>query len=1022
MNASETEAPTTDVLPSYTLFQMKTSFLPRVLPFASIRRPALYASPRLRGPISAWTICMLSLLAQISIRSSRGESSESMAVDTIMTSLQGWQVNLSGSDCSPPAPAYHARDFQRKIESNSDKIFEFRIRFTGSVPNVMDHSGQRFVSFHGATVFAIPYGSQGSVNCAMRSFDTTITVFIGGDGDPSPVFSLNSQGYQINNMWARIESLQFLGSFSPCDFSCPSSSSFGVMCNRYGVRPQVKNSSVDWTLPWGLSGATMASESHRGLITLKHVLPTNVLSKRLGLDYQCWPNSTCDVIRSTNAAGPALRQIRGTEGLADINDNPTNAHKFHIRCFAPTNVLNKVAGLWETTNAPYVTFTFWNPAENNTNFTRLLIIEDKAGLLTTNDFQWVSTNSAWTLFTGNNAARDRKALSTNAGVVTETRDLAAGNAQALQEVRRFGSFGFGQPIIEHTLAPGATNEIKKTWTYITNAAESAYGQIREARLPGGGWENFQHDSAGRLSRVLRPFAGQGPTDDTNLCRAVYFDYAPLAGSTDSGNDTNRARTTVECLLGKEVARYYLVLLDDEERQIRCQTPGALYTASNNLVTVTRRYTSGAFSNLLHSVRRPDGTMELYLYATNSTYRTNTVMIGQPNSGGATVTNGTRTVTVLGMAGETISETVSDIASGIVLEQQVFSNFDELHRARRVTHLDGTTTEVAYSCCGAESTTDRDGATTTYSYDSLGRIQSEERLGLLTVYGYDASGRILSKTRYGTNAAPIYLERNGYDLAGRLIAVTNAVGHVTRTDYYVDSNGHSVVATLLPGGGTRIETRFGDGQLASLVGTSVAPVRYEYGVAQDGLVWRSYIKEIRLDAGYEDTPEVRTNFVDMLGNTYKTIYADGTYEVTSYNNVGQMTRQRDPDGLITRFGYNSLGEREYSATDVAPSGAEVIDFAWDRISRTFSEVTTNSAGVPVRRSLTYGWLTNGSTNGTLLTTSETSTDGLRGWNSSFGLTNTTVTAYATNGLRYSTNTAPDGSKTITTFRYGLSGAE
>ena len=50
--------------------------------------------------------------------------------------------------------------------------------------------------------------------------------------------------------------------------------------------------------------------------------------------------------------------------------------------------------------------------------------------------------------------------------------------------------------------------------------------------------------------------------------------------------------------------------------------------------------------------------------------------------------------------------------------------------------------------------------------------------------------------------------------------------------------------------------------------------------------------------------------------------------------------------------------------------------------------------------------------------ETSVDGLKSWNVSYGLTNLSQTVFGANGFRYVTNTAPDGSFAVATYQYGL----
>jgi RHS repeat-associated protein len=101
--------------------------------------------------------------------------------------------------------------------------------------------------------------------------------------------------------------------------------------------------------------------------------------------------------------------------------------------------------------------------------------------------------------------------------------------------------------------------------------------------------------------------------------------------------------------------------------------------------------------------------------------------------------------------------------------------------------------------------------------------------------------------------------------------------------------------------------------------------------------------------------------------------------------------------------------------------DTIDFAGnDRITWTTNYVTTNT-DTAVRRAETYVWNTAGTDVSNLVSTVETSVDGLRTWNilwnAGAGVTNQSQTAYAGDCNRYVTNTAPDGSYTLTAYSYG-----
>ncbi len=148
----------------------------------------------------------------------------------------------------------------------------------------------------------------------------------------------------------------------------------------------------------------------------------------------------------------------------------------------------------------------------------------------------------------------------------------------------------------------------------------------------------------------------------------------------------------------------------------------------------------------------------------------------------------------------------------------------------------------------------------------------------------------------------------------------------------------------------------------------------------------------------------------------TNFADEPY----YNALGQLTNQTDPDGVITLYAYNPKGERVYSAVDLNQNLS--IDFSGtDRITFTTNDVAADN-GTNVQRTQAYVWSTSANSSN-LISTTETSTDGLKTWNtvwnSGAGVTSKSQTVYNfSSGYRYLTNTAPDGSFTVSAYQYGL----
>ena len=160
-----------------------------------------------------------------------------------------------------------------------------------------------------------------------------------------------------------------------------------------------------------------------------------------------------------------------------------------------------------------------------------------------------------------------------------------------------------------------------------------------------------------------------------------------------------------------------------------------------------------------------------------------------------------------------------------------------------------------------------------------------------------------------------------------------------------------------------------------------PVRYTNSVELESGTNRFFTQEIKLDVSGNDTIEWIKTYFDALKRPYKTVYANSTtnypFSQSFYNSQGQLSKQVDPDGVITLFQYNPKGELAYAALDTNRDGT--INFAGnDRITWTTNYVTTNN-GTTIRRTQNYVWPTGGTDASNLVSTVETSADGLRTWN-------------------------------------------
>ena len=701
-------------------------------------------------------------------------------------------------------------------------------------------------------------------------------------------------------------------------------------------------------------------------------------------------------------SGNVLRQVKIPQGLADVVwFSPTNPVVVEIKFYA--NPGTQVGGFYQPVGAAFARLRFENPGQNTafvhmTNLTASPPVVFLAG--------WSGSDNGWGV-TSPGERSEVSGSSTANGFRTETltyRDL--NSVIQFKEVNVYQQFGspLGDLLVTNKVGPDSAPLVTR-WTYYTNAATdgASYGQLKEVVRPDGAWERYEYTN-GRPAKVVSVFTNASAGAAESASRVTLLSYVPVDASDSGLLDTNSPRTTIEYLLGAEVARSYRIITPGQVVEIQCQTPGATPTAADNLFRTNKTYSVSGFDGIVESSSAPDGTIQIRFQPTprENVWLTNVVMAGAPGTNANTVGDGTRTVIISNPNGQTVRVESSDIATGIVLSRQSYGYPDAFSLSTSVTNLNGTVTFSAYDCCGLQSTTDADGVTTTLTYDGLHRTKDTTRLGITSRYLYDAAGNVRTNLRVGTDASTHVLSRATFDLAGRQTSSTDAMTNTTFFTNVMLSLGSSNY-TLFPDTGTRIEVLAADGSLLLVTGTAAYPARHEYGVESDGGTPRRFTREIKLDRNGNDTPEWTKTYFDLLGRTYKTVFPDNAIALTAYNSRGQVSKQIDPDLVTTSFSYDALGDLAYTTNGP------------DRVVHTADSVTVNAGGVPVRRFVIRqlddagAWITNRIT--------ESSMDGLRSWDITFGVTNTSISAYGPTNTRSTTLSAPDGTQTVQSYQNG-----
>jgi RHS repeat-associated protein len=696
--------------------------------------------------------------------------------------------------------------------------------------------------------------------------------------------------------------------------------------------------------------------------------------------------------------------------------------KYSISIYSPASVPGQKDGdgFYIFEGAPIAVITIENPDTTGAT-TNKVRVTDGDGFVS--DYEW-KTNG-WELVQGGGLRSQYKTTVVSNDLRTTTVQVSGTNGLLSCHTRQYQTYAFGERLVQEVKG---TNAQCRTnfFEYYTNLSASTTGLLKQAIYQNGNWEAFEYHPTNRFkTNAIYGFLNEGPTTNLSLVRTIAYAYGTNAapGAGDSGRRrAPEARCVVESIQGHEVSRRYRLVFPAEEKDIQCVTPAAVWNDANNLVTTTIWYTNNPNANRVKSIEHPDGTMEIFQYGfyTNlagEIFRTNIMCVGAPDSNKSSIVDGTRKTIVLGGVGQRLSRTVTDIASTNILAQEVYSEFDTNNRPRKTTYLDGTSTwtEYGYGCCGYTTYTNREGTMSINYLDALKRRAAARKDGITVTNAMDAAGRVVQTTRIGTNGTQVIQAMYGYDSLGNQTAMTNALAKITQYSEII-SNYQRIRTTTYPDGGTRVETYYRDGQLAKVTGTAAHPVRYEYGVVQPGV---RFTKEIKLDSNGNDTSEVVSNFFDMLGRSYKTVYADGATRQTFFNIKGQMVKQVDADGVTTLYAYNSKGELEVTATDMNRNGE--IDYGGtngtDRIRQNVKSVTMlNGVNVAVGRA--FAWITNNSAVSNLVSESRASTDGRRSWTISHSvLTNYSETACPGSGYRYVTNVAPDVSVAINQYLNG-----
>ncbi|HEV7767942.1 MAG TPA: DUF6531 domain-containing protein, partial [Thermoanaerobaculia bacterium] len=277
-------------------------------------------------------------------------------------------------------------------------------------------------------------------------------------------------------------------------------------------------------------------------------------------------------------------------------------------------------------------------------------------------------------------------------------------------------------------------------------------------------------------------------------------------------------------------------------------------------------------------------------------------------------------------------------------------YDAEGRALSVRDPLGNTTRTTYDIAGNVLTKmDARGNTTRYEYDAVGRITKMiDANGGVWTYGYCASMGGSSCSSCGGGGGSSFCEltdpnghmvKQDFDKMGRVIAVTDSLGHKSETIY--DTAGRKTLEKDANGNATA----FGydsAGRLTDVTEASGAVTRYTYDkngnkLTQkdaNGNTW-SFKYDLLNRLVEEADPLVRktTYAYDALGNL-KTKTDAKNQTVTYTYAVRRLTRAAHADGRVDTFTYDAQGRR----TGASNSFANFI-YTFDALNRLTSKHNT-----------------------------------------------------------------------------------
>lgn len=554
------------------------------------------------------------------------------------------------------------------------------------------------------------------------------------------------------------------------------------------------------------------------------------------------------------------------------------------------------------------------------------------------------------------------------------------------------TFAWGSELIYEIVGSGSANPLTTYYAYHGDPSlVGNYSKLYSVGRPDGSWVRYEYyddlETRGQIFRTYKPYLDSpaAPIYAT-VSSGEVTEYTYTADWTGKKTLPATIQTKINGVLAGQTSFSY-VYVTVNGRPALVTTRKDYSDASSYLTTVTTTYREDAdptghyYPGLTHSVRKPDGTMDVNIYLTgiyNPSLRTFVPVAGASEHQimtlhGTTNPTGAVSFPTWGdsyqaddtdpsfylVAGKSTGDVLVYAADGTLVWRETMiytgSGWQTVDRTLTTYNLGiypftsskdsgyplNTWTVQENTWVGSQLDTTRDaqGILKSFTYDAGGRLTLQKQSAvagqpwtgdLWTLSTYDAAGHVLSTRRQtsATSGSGDIVSSATYDTAGRVTSSSTPGESGALTTSYTYP-GIRQTQIQYPNGGTKIIDTFPDGRLKSITGTAQVPQYQFYAIegAGNGYVQTSRTLVSTYGTHGDGWSEKRT---DWLGRTIfdtAALWAGSGYNVWSYyNSGGQLIRRQSYNASWTTllaptvYDYDSMGQLSREGSDLNENGS------------------------------------------------------------------------------------------------------